>query len=94
MGPDYCNLCPNKNGQSVCGECPQPEQLKPNEAVLFVFSKMLSQWNFGPDGKKTGMKYEVLFGLFKLYAIEDEALLFERIQICENELLTIINEQA
>ncbi len=67
--------------------------LPPNEAVILLFSKMLSQWNYSPEGKKLGMNYPALQVVMGFYEVDDKTLLFERLQVCESELLTIINEQ-
>lgn len=66
----------------------------PNEAVLFMFCKMLSQWNYSPTGERIGLNLPALQVAMSFYDIDDRALMFERLQVCEAHMLGIQTKQA
>lgn len=93
-GPEYCKACKaQRKSTEPCGGCIEPSVLPPNEPVLYVFNKMASQWNYSPTGERTGLNLPALKTVMSFYDIDDEPLLFERIQVCEKELLDIQREQ-
>jgi len=76
---------------------PQPEPefevWEENWEALNLFFRLQTQWRVGFNGA-TGLDYSVLPVLFDLYGVQDRVDTFESIQVCEAELLTILQENS
>lgn len=74
---------------------PEPETdfevWEENWEALNLFFRLQTQWRVGFNGA-TGLDYTSVLAVFDLYGVENRIDAFECIQVCEAELLTIIQE--
>jgi len=66
-----------------------------NHDAARLFFQLDTQWHCaGMDGLRTGLIYASVSALMELLEIIDKRSVFEKIQIMENEVLTVLQERA
>lgn len=69
------------------------EVYEENWEIVMIFLKMSTQWNVGMAGP-TGLRYESLQWLIKLYGVDDPVACFEGIQVMEAKALTCLSKKS
>lgn len=63
-----------------------------NWDIVIMFLRMMTQWNIGFSGA-TGLNYQSLEWLCKLYAVKDSVAIFEGVQLMEMAALSAMNSK-
>ncbi len=64
-----------------------------NWTAITIFLRMSSQFHFGSMGGATGLNYQSVEFLFRIFKVKDKADTFDRLRIMEREALTFLNRK-
>lgn len=89
-GPEYCEACKRKRGEStVCEDCPQPALLPENERAVELFLAAQTQWRRNRDGALCGFDYPGVRAVAAMMGVEIDRETFEKLRVIETEAVGI-----
>lgn len=63
-----------------------------NWEALTIFLKLQTQWNMGMAGP-TGLNYQALETIIRLYKVDDPVTVFEKVQVIERAAIVKLNSK-
>ena len=63
-----------------------------NWEALTIFLRLQTQWNMGMAGP-TGLNYQALETIIRLYEVDDPVTVFEKVQVIERAVVVKLNSK-
>lgn len=63
-----------------------------NWEALMIFLRLQTQWNMGMAGP-TGLNYQALETIIRLYKVDDPVTVFEKVQVMERAAIVKLNSK-